>query len=111
MIAEKYRAILQQEKRNRFRRQDIFDLYYLFNNYQLPTRNEKRKILKSLIKKSESRQLQVNQYYMVNKEIIRRSKKEYPLLAQEIIIELPDFDIAYAEIQSFYESLPWGKIN
>ncbi len=107
LIAEKYRAILQQEKRKRFRRQDIFDLYFLFNNYHLPTLNEKRKILKSLIKKAESRELQVDRNSMSNKEIIRRSKKRYHLLSQEINIDLPDFDAAYTKIRSFYESLPW----
>ncbi len=46
---------------------------------------------------------------MANKEIIRRSKEDYHLLSQEITIDLPNFDITYPEIRSFYESLPWEK--
>jgi hypothetical protein len=44
---------------------------------------------------------------MANKEIIERSKKEYPQLADEILEDLPPFDEVYGFVRSFYESLPW----
>ncbi len=111
LIAEKYRAILQQRVRNRYRRQDVFDLYYLFDT--LPAginTDEKRRILNSLRKKAAARGLAVSPDSMADPETIRRSKHEYHYLKAEIIGDLPEFDIAYQTVQSFYESLPWNEI-
>ncbi|HEB71929.1 MAG TPA: hypothetical protein ENI77_04845 [Nitrospirae bacterium] len=106
LVAEKLRAIIQQEPRNRIRRQDAYDLYRLFKSNE-PQSNQKKKILKSLIEKSESRNLHVAKNSMANKEIKRRSKKEYHLLKNEIEETLPGFDKVYSAVQEFYESLPW----
>lgn len=107
LIAEKYRAILQQQKRNRSRRQDIYDLYYLFTHGNPPSRADKYKILESLIKKAAAREITADRLSMRDPEIIRRSKHEYHNLKSEIIGDLPEFDTAYNHVQSFYESLPW----
>ncbi len=107
LIAEKYRAILQQHQRNRSRRQDIFDLYYLFTHGNPPSRADKHKILDSLIKKAAAREITADRLSMRDPEIIRRSKHEYHNLKSEIIGDLPEFDTAYNHVQSFYESLPW----
>ena len=107
LVAEKLRAILQQEIRNRVRRQDAYDLYCLFKSHPIDGRDQKEEILRSLIKKSVSRKLEVDRNSMSKTEIINRSKKEYPLLQQEIDEKLPPFEHVYGTVQSFYESLPW----
>ena len=107
LVAEKLRAILQQEIRNRVRRQDAYDLYCLFKSHPIDDRDQKEEILRSLIKKSVSRKLEVDRNSMSKTEIINRSKKEYPLLQQEIDEKLPPFEHVYGTVQSFYESLPW----
>jgi len=107
LVAEKYRAILQQEVRNRSRRQDVYDLHYLIGRVQEIGQGEKQQILNSLRIKSQSRNLEVNKDSISNKAIIARSRRDYPGVGQEIEGELPDFDEAYGEIRKFYESLPW----
>lgn len=108
LIAEKFRALLQQETRNRYRRQDIYDLYFVLKKYDRQTSSKKKKILASFIKKSESRNLSVNKESLASEEIKRRSQKEYALLQAEIEEDLPDFEKAYAFVRKFYEALPWN---
>ena len=107
LVAEKYRAILQQEVRNRPRRQDIYDLYVLFEKLPDISKVEKRKVLASLRRKSESRGLQVDANSLAMPEIVKRSAMDYGLLATEITGDLPPFKNAYSRIRGFYESLPW----
>ena len=109
MVAEKLRALLQQEVRNRVRRQDIYDRHYLLSEH--PFRNEpltRARILERLIAKARARDLEVSSGAMANPEIIRRSRAEYKNLASEIEGELPDFDPVYGVVEAFYRSLPWG---
>ena len=110
LIAEKFRAILQQEIRNRFRRQDVYDLFFLFKNYPVISSAEKKKILDSLLVKSKSRRVPVAADSMRKEEILRRARKEYHLLKQEIPGELPEFNKIISVVQTFYESLPWTEI-
>ena len=61
MVAEKFRALLQQEVRNRVRRQDIYDLFYVLSDH--PLRNDPKtqaRILERLIEKSRIRDLPVD---------------------------------------------------
>jgi len=111
LVAEKFRAILQQVPRNRNRRQDIYDLNYLIINYIKYTEYDelKREILIALKKKSESRGIQAKKFSLRNPEVIERSKKEYFTLANEIEGELPKFEDAYSTLRKFYESLPWNR--
>jgi predicted nucleotidyltransferase component of viral defense system len=106
LIAEKFRAILQQEVRNRIRRQDPYDIYELINNYDL-SEKDKKEILESLLVKSASRNLQVDQNSMDTPNIRNRCQKEYPNLANEIEGTLPPFDDLYSTVNRFYKSLPW----
>lgn len=106
LVAEKFRAILQQEVRNRFRRQDPYDLYFLLKRYPT-TKDENQKILNSLIIKSNSRNLEVNKLSISDEKIKQRSEKEYSQLADEIEEALPPFEEVYSFVQKFYESLPW----
>lgn len=107
LIAEKYRAILQQEQRNRHRSQDIYDIYYILTNFEHPNSQDQEKILQALIKKSMSRELTIDSLSMRNPEIKRRSKIEYKDLEKTIYDDLPEFEKTYQFIQDFYEGLPW----
>lgn len=107
VVAEKFRALLQQEVRNRFRRQDAYDLYELLNRDASILDEEKQTILASLRRKSESRELDVAVNSLQDEAIVARSREDYATLATEIPGDLPDFDDVYATIRQFYESLPW----
>ncbi len=107
LIAEKYRALIQQETRNRIRRQDVYDLHLLLTTCSDITENEKAKILESLIKKAASRDITVESGMLTREELISRSQKEYAQLASEINGDLPPFESSYAIVKEFYESLPW----
>lgn len=106
-VAEKYRAIIQQKTRNRIRRQDAFDIYWIIKNNYLKGKDIKNKILKSFMIKSDSKGVRVEQYILRDRDIIRRSRREYTALAQEIETDLPPFKDLYKIVQSYYESLPW----
>lgn len=106
-VAEKYRAIVQQKTRNRIRRQDAFDIYWIIKNNYLKGNEIKNKILKSFIVKSNSKGVSVDQYILRDKDIIRRSRMEYDALANEIEANLPPFEYLYKIVQDYYESLPW----
>jgi len=108
-VAEKYRAIIQQKTRNRNRRQDVFDIYWLIKNNLLIGDTIKNKILKSFLIKSDSRNLTVSRLILRDKDIIKHSKTEYASLAQEIDIDLPPFKEVYKIVQDYYESLPWKQ--
>jgi hypothetical protein len=108
-VAEKYRAIIQQKTRNRNRRQDVFDIYWLIKNNLLIGNNIKNKILKSFLIKSDSKGLIVSNLILRDKDIIKHSKTEYASLAQEIDIDLPPFKEIYKIVQDYYESLPWKQ--
>ena len=107
VVAEKYRAILQQEVRNRVRRQDAYDLYMLLDRQSPVDADEKQAILASLRRKSQSRGLDVNAQSLAQEAIVERSARDYQTLAGEIPDELLPFDRVYAAIGEFYESLPW----
>jgi hypothetical protein len=109
LVAEKLRAVLQQEVRNRTRRQDIYDLYILLSNSDVTNEELKSKILYSLKEKAAARNLEVNRNSMQYHEIYRRSHREYDLLVHEVEGPLPEFDVAYDLVRTFYESLPWGN--
>ncbi|MEW8334601.1 MAG: nucleotidyl transferase AbiEii/AbiGii toxin family protein [Candidatus Thiodiazotropha sp.] len=107
LISEKLRSVLQQKKRERQRRQDIFDLYLLLEKFSDLDKFEKAKILDSLIAKARSREIEPDSTSFRDSEIKERSKAQYHTLEDEIEGQLPDFDEIYLVVQRFYESLPW----
>lgn len=107
LIAEKLRSVLQQKRRERQRRQDIFDLYLLLEKFSDLDKFEKAKILDSLIAKARSREIEPDSTSFRDSEIKERSKAQYHTLEDEIEGQLPDFDEIYLIVQRFYESLPW----
>ncbi len=108
LIGEKLRALLQQEIRKRFRRQDIYDLHFLLDHRpECHSQAMQPRILASLREKAGIRHLTVSRESMANPEIRWRSAGEYRQLAAEVEDELPDFDAIYGQVQHFYENLPW----
>ena len=106
ILAEKFRAMLQQPERHRFRRQDVYDLCFLIKN-QFITADIKRDVLASLRVKSAGRLPRVHREGVADPAVRRHSLREYHQLQHEITGELPAFDEVYAVVQDFYESLPW----
>lgn len=106
LIAEKFRALLQQQPRNRYRRQDVYDLRFLLESGI--DESKKQMIHRHLIMKAKARGIEPNRDSLANPELRRRAEKEYKTLADEIEGDLPDFDESFALIASFYRSLPWS---
>jgi predicted nucleotidyltransferase component of viral defense system len=106
LVAEKIRSLLQQEIRNRYRRQDAFDLHYLLNLHS-PDQTTRKAILESLLKKARSRNIDVQPDSLANREIRRRAQRDYNTLSDEITEPLPPFDIVYSTVEAFYQQLPW----
>lgn len=84
-MAEKYRSVLQQKVRERNREQDIYDINYLLGKYEF-SRQDKYKILESLLKKSEGKQLDnlLNVKGIRDVEIIERSSQRYQDLSSTV---------------------------
>ena len=57
LVAEKYRALLQQKNRQRNRRQDVYDLEFLLRHYRDELSNLQSEIFKAFTGKSKSRNL------------------------------------------------------
>jgi len=112
LVAEKFRAILQQKvRKKKGRRQDLYDLYRLFTNYGSLRGIEALHTLESLIIKSKSRDLKINQTSIRDETVIKKLKSEYHSLEDEIEGELPDFDYALEMVTAEYEKLPWKDIQ
>lgn len=107
LLAEKYRALLQQPKRNRNRRQDVYDLYMLITTCAPTSLNEQKQLLKHLVNSCSARDIEAKPDSIRNPQVKQMAAREYDGLAAEIEGELPDFEIAYATVQDFYEKLPW----
>lgn len=107
LISEKFRAILQQEKRKRNRRQDVYDLASLIKKFDLD-KEEKKELLSTLKEKSIAREIYPNQLSLDDEKIIGRSKQEWDSLETELEI-LPNFEECYGIINCFYKNLPWEE--
>lgn len=105
LIAEKLRALLQQESRNRYRRQDVYDIALLLKTFALDEA-EKRKLLAIFWEKCQSRNITPMPNSLSNPEVIRRASSEWHTLALEIS-EVPDFEECFAAVEALYRSLPW----
>ena len=105
LVAEKFRALLQQPIRNRYRRQDIYDLYML--STRLIDESMKGSILRSFMMKSRARDIEPTPDSMDDREVKSHAAEDYQTLENEVLGELPDFDTAYAAVVALYQSLPW----
>ncbi|ATG37774.1 hypothetical protein PhaeoP23_03697 (plasmid) [Phaeobacter piscinae] len=105
LMAEKLRALLQQEKRDRYRRQDFYDLDVLIQGFPLDA-EERQRLLERLYEKCRARDIEPGANGLSNPEIIRRAREGWRSNALEIT-GLPDFDECHKRVNDFYQSLPW----
>jgi predicted nucleotidyltransferase component of viral defense system len=105
VVAEKLRALLQQETRNRFRRQDIFDISYLIENFPFSD-NDRRIVYETLLQKCGTRDIVPTVESFSNPEVRRRAAADWETLALEVG-DLPNFDDEYERVVAFFRSLPW----
>ncbi len=105
LVAEKFRALLQQVERDRYRRQDVYDLAFLS---RMPrNKSVEAAIFNSLMVKARSRNIEPNCDSLNDEEVKRRAAADYHTLKDEVQGDLPDFEVAYAEVLAFYRALPW----
>lgn len=114
LMAEKFRSILQQSVRNRTRRQDIFDIYYLLGQESgiLYTNSSMDTILEKLFKSSKGKGLEkyLNQEGMRDEDIKLRSLVDFDTLLLEIDIDTDHSpEDMYQIVQGYFEALPWGE--
>lgn len=109
LVAEKLRALLQQLSRNRSRRQDIYDLWYLLGHYPtLHNTATKAEILSTLHNKCAERAVTAADDALDSADTRARTQKAYTTLANELPEgELPDFNETYDAVALWYRSLPW----
>lgn len=107
LIAEKYRAMLQQARRNRTRRQDVYDLNFLLESCGVLERGARCRILKILLAKCQDRDFMPQADSMADAEVRRRAEAEYETLDAEVEGDLPSFGASFARVRRFYERLPW----
>lgn len=109
LMAEKFRALLQQEKRNRYRGQDLYDLLFLIRRIPDQLLEVKPQILQALLESAKSKDLALTQDSMSKGEIMAMTQHEYDLLESGVAEgTLEAFDVAYAKVMEFYKSLPWN---
>jgi hypothetical protein len=105
LIAEKLRALLQQVVRNRYRRQDVFDVAYLVERFSLDQK-EKAHLLQVFRTKSASRGINPDQDSLSKPEVVQRARAEWDTLGLELG-DLPSFEDRFGVVDRFYRSLPW----
>lgn len=107
LIAEKFRAMLQQALRNRMRRQDVYDLNYLLERSGPFSGSDDTRILEVLVAKCQERGFTPTRDSMASDDVYRRARAEYAHLAAEVEGTLPDFDESFGRVRAFFEQLPW----
>lgn len=109
LTAEKFRSILQQVVRNRGRRQDVYDISYLIDNFLMCTNEEKSMVLEMLLEKSKGKNIDefLQKNALDDKRIIEKSSEGFKDMADEIEGELPDFEIIYKKVNNYFKSMPW----
>ena len=110
LIAEKYRALLQQVPRKRNRRQDVYDLDILISN-EAVSQPMCTSILNALITKCQSREIHPVSDSLESPEIRERAGADWGSMKLELG-ELPDFETCFARVLKFYRTLPWdGQVG
>ena len=111
LVAEKYRALLQQEQRQRNRRQDVYDLEFLLRHYSDELKILQSEIFRTLIEKCESRSLVPSSELIDAPSVRERAMADWNTLKSELGPDdpLPDFDLCFTNVASFYQQLPWTE--
>ena len=105
LVAEKYRALLQQIPRNRYRRQDVYDLDVLIRNV-LDDGVSAEEILRALMEKCSARRVTPNRRSLDDSEVRLRAARDWNTMELELD-DLPEFDDCYERVATFYRFLPW----
>ena len=110
LLAEKYRALLQQEARNRARFQDVYDIYHLLELSDIAEHPDRSEVLRKLLLSSDGKIQKPSRLDMARPELVARSRERYPELSN-LVNDPPDFDVAYAKARAFFEALPWDETS
>jgi predicted nucleotidyltransferase component of viral defense system len=105
LIAEKFRALLQQPIRNRYRRQDVYDIAYLIDAHPMEA-GDLKVIYDTLIEKCATRDIHPNRLSLEDDEVVRRAEADWDTLGLEVA-DLPAFAERFALVADLYRSLPW----
>lgn len=105
LMAEKYRAMLQQKERDRNRRQDVYDLNRLIESEKIDD-GSRAQLLDAFIEKCRPRYIEPTAQSLDDPEIKTRSGKEWETIELEVG-EIPKFEDCYSNVSEFYRSLPW----
>ena len=105
LLAEKYRAMLQQVTRNRNRRQDVYDIHLIIERMQIDESTQTA-ILKALFIKCRSRRIEPAKDSLDNPEVKKRSAAEWDTMELEIG-DVPEFENCFRLVREFYWDLPW----
>lgn len=105
IIAEKLRALLQQPGRDRYRRQDVYDIAYLLDEHKMEDIDLKQ-VHATLIDKCATRGITATEVSLDDPEIRRRARAEWNTLKLELA-DLPSFEERFETVQHFYRRLPW----
>ena len=106
LVAEKYRALLQQVPRNRYRRQDVYDLDRLIARNEIDDALQAQ-TLDALVVKCKARQIEPTHASLDAPEIKKRAGANWRSMGLELG-ELPDFEDCFTRVSEFYRSLPWS---
>ena len=108
LVAEKLRSVLQQPIRGqgRPRYQDIYDLFLLLGT--TVQADDKTVILAKLFESSRDRHVFVHKDALRDEQVIKLSREQYTTVLPSLVSgSLPEFEVAYAVVQEFFETLPW----
>ena len=108
VIAEKYRAILQQLRRRRGkgRRQDVYDIDFLLSKFEFSD-EDKADILGEIYRKCQARHIDPEEGSMDESEIKEITRAEWDSIRLELK-SLPEFDLCFEKVQRVYRELPWS---
>ena len=105
LVAEKFRALLQQIPCNRYRRQDVYDLDVPIRDVPVDGVAAGDTLL-ALKEKCSARRLTPNRRSLDDSEVRLRAARDWNTMELEID-ELPEFEDCYERVAAFYRSLPW----
>ena len=106
LIAEKYRALLQQESRNRVRGQDVYDLHFLLTQEADTFVLDRQSVLDILREKAAARNIDSHRAALRDENLQERARDSYAGLEFDAD-RLPAYEEAFGVVRAFYEALPW----